>query len=484
MGHSVIKAVQHFFQSKKILRASNAFFLSLIPKSKSPNTFADFRPISLLNFSYKIISKILATRLTTILPKLISPHQAAFIKGCSIQHHSALAFELFQKLKSKLSKGSFLLKLDISKAFDKLNWSFLFSTLRFFRFSEAWISLITECICTTRCSVLINRSPQGFFSSSCGLRQGDPLSPYLFIIAEEILSLHIQNLQSQGIISPLSTVPSTPCQLLYADDIIIFMKGARSGVLALQALLDLYQSSSCQHFNPQKSQLIFGKCGHRRKSRICSFLGLQAIERLLRHFLWSGSASTSKFNYVNWVQVSLPKEEGGLGIRKIKKVNEASLIKLGWQASTSISLWSTWFTNNYFKFSSIWNPANSIYGSCIWKKILRLVPHLHQGSIWTSGNGKDINVWHDTWCGDRAISAEFHHPQFPPNQCLSSLFHSGSWHIPHHLPSEVQHHLASATSNLLPCLASKDSLSWKGAPAGQLSLKLAWNSIRSRGDNL
>ncbi|XXG88987.1 hypothetical protein AAC387_Pa12g1096 [Persea americana] len=255
--------------------SSNAFFLSLIPKSKSPDTFADFRPIILLNFFYKIISKILTTRLTAVLPKLISPHQAAFIKGRSIRHHSALAFELFQKLNSKLSKGSFCLKLDISKAFDKLNWSFLFSCLRFFEFSEAWISLISECIYTTRCSILINRSPQGFFSSSCGLRQGDPLSPYLFIIVEEILSLHIQNLQSQGIISPLSTVLSTPCHLLYAHDIIIFMKGASSGVFAMQDLLDLYQSSSGQHFNLLKSQLIFGKCVHRRKSRICSFLGLQ-----------------------------------------------------------------------------------------------------------------------------------------------------------------------------------------------------------------
>ena len=89
---------------------------------------------------------------------------------------------------------------------------------------------------------------------------------------------------------------------------------------------------------------------------------------MMRHFLWSGNATVSKINYVKWETVSLPKEEGGLGIRKISEVNEAAFIKLRWQASTANSPWACWFKNRYFKDSSVWSPANTKYGSCIWKK--------------------------------------------------------------------------------------------------------------------
>ena len=94
----MIAAVSHFFSSRRLLRKSNAYFLSLIPKKQSPVSFSDYRPISLLNFTHKIISKILATRLLKIHPSIISHHQSAFVSGCSIHHHVALGHDLFQKL--------------------------------------------------------------------------------------------------------------------------------------------------------------------------------------------------------------------------------------------------------------------------------------------------------------------------------------------------------------------------------------------------
>eukprot|EP00268_Persea_americana_P052212 TRINITY_DN5839_c0_g1_i1.p1 TRINITY_DN5839_c0_g1~~TRINITY_DN5839_c0_g1_i1.p1 ORF type:complete len:231 (-),score=32.34 TRINITY_DN5839_c0_g1_i1:1344-2036(-) len=228
------------------------------PKIQSPTSFADFRPISLLNFSYKIIAKIMASRLARVLNYLISPNQAAFVQDRSIHQHIASAHELFQKLNSKLRGGSLCMQLDISKAFDKISWPFLFKSLHFFGFSATWTKLIRECVCTTKGSVLINRSPFGFFESNCGLRQGDPLSPYLFILAEEILSLNIQNLVNNNLIFPLSKAPNTPCHLLYADDILLFLKGHKSSLLALKKVLEDYQSSSGQLINPGKSKLFIG----------------------------------------------------------------------------------------------------------------------------------------------------------------------------------------------------------------------------------
>ena len=252
------------------MRESNSYLLTLIPKIQSPETFSGFRPISLLNFTYKIISKILATRLSSILPSLVSRHQSAFVKGRTIHHHVALAHDLFQKLNSKISGGSVCLKLDITKVFDRLEWNFLFRALLFFNFSSGWINLIRELICTSKGSVLTNKSPCGFFASFCGLRQGDPLSPYLFILAEEILSLQIDGLKQLGKIVPISLVQSTPCHLLYADDILLFMKAYKRGLSIIKEILSKYQASSGQRFNLQKSKLFLGKCNARRAHMVSS----------------------------------------------------------------------------------------------------------------------------------------------------------------------------------------------------------------------
>ena len=254
------------------MRATNAYFISPIPKIQSPKNFLDFRPISLLNFSYKVIVKILASRLSAILPLLISEHQSAFVRGRTIHHHVALAHELFQKLKSKIRGGSVGLKLDISKAFDKLQWNFLFKALEFFKFSRKWICLIKELVCSSKGSVLINKSPCGFFSASCGLRQGDPLSPYLFILVEEILSINLERLRLEGTIFLISIVSLTPCHLLYIDDILVFLKAHKSGLRRLQELLNLYQDSSGKNFNLQKSQLFLGNCNARRAHMVAGML--------------------------------------------------------------------------------------------------------------------------------------------------------------------------------------------------------------------
>lgn len=124
-------ATAHFFITGHLLKASNSYFLTFIPKFGSPKTFFYCRPIGLLNFTFKIISKILAKGLALIMPNLISKP----LWGRSINDHSASSHDLFQKLNSKVSRGSDCIKLDISKAFDKLLWSFLFKALHFFKFS-------------------------------------------------------------------------------------------------------------------------------------------------------------------------------------------------------------------------------------------------------------------------------------------------------------------------------------------------------------
>ena len=136
--------------------------------------------------------------------------------------------------------GSLCMQLDISKALDKLSWPFLFKSLHFFGFSAIWINLIRECVCLATGSVLINKTPFGFFNSKCGLRQGDPLSPYLFIFAEEVLNLNIKNLVKNKTISPYQKFPIPPGHLLCANDILLVLKGKKRSLNALKEILTIY----------------------------------------------------------------------------------------------------------------------------------------------------------------------------------------------------------------------------------------------------
>ena len=127
MGESVINAVLDYFNSGVMDPAINHTHIVLIPKIKSPEKMSDFRPISLCNVIYKIISKVLANKLKQILPNIITPTQSAFVPGRLITDNVLVAYETLHTMLSrkKGKKGSLALKLDISKAYDRVEWHFL-----------------------------------------------------------------------------------------------------------------------------------------------------------------------------------------------------------------------------------------------------------------------------------------------------------------------------------------------------------------------
>jgi hypothetical protein len=222
VGDSVSTAVLSVLNSGKLLRKTNLTYISLIPKKKNPEKMSDYRPISLCNVLYKIISKVLANRLKTILPVIISDSQSAFVPGRMITDNVSVAFEVLHKMKAKRKgrKGEMAVKLDMSKAYDRVEWTFVEAIMRKLGFEEKWIMMIMECIRTVQYSILLDGVPKGYIIPSRGLRQGDPLSPYLFLLCAEGLSALLKKSSLVGRLKGLQTSRLGPwvSHLFFADD--------------------------------------------------------------------------------------------------------------------------------------------------------------------------------------------------------------------------------------------------------------------------
>ena len=144
IGPTVIKAVKDFFRSGKILKQVNHTFITLIQKIDNPNSLNHFRPISLCTTIYKTIAKILTERLKNVIPKLIHPLQGAFVQGRTIQDNVLIAHEIFHsfRLRKKGTEGLMEIKLDMEKAYDKIEWEFIFQILEKFGFEPKFIRWI------------------------------------------------------------------------------------------------------------------------------------------------------------------------------------------------------------------------------------------------------------------------------------------------------------------------------------------------------
>lgn len=172
MCGDVVNVVLSFFNRGFLLKELNRTFITLIPKILVPNTFKDFRPIGLCNTVYKVISKCLDNRLQPIMNKVVNPCQNGFVKGLSISNNLILASELLtfiQKCK-KRKKFWCALKLDITKAYDKISWPFLESVLRRMGFPAHWITLLMSCVQSVSYTLLFNGQKAGSFQPAYGLR--------------------------------------------------------------------------------------------------------------------------------------------------------------------------------------------------------------------------------------------------------------------------------------------------------------------------
>ena len=262
LSHYLVRSINFSYTIGEMSVTQRSALITILPKpNKQKFYLKNWRPISLLGVDYKIASAVIANRIKKVLPSIISHTQKGFLKNRSIAENTRLIYDIIDKLNSNNQEGLLLL-IDFEKAFDSVEWTFLDEALKFFNFGEFirhWVKTFYNNI---NSSILYNGHCSNSFSVTRGVRQGDPLSPYLFIICAELLADAIkQNSQIKGI-----TVNNEEFVLgQYADDTFFLLDGAQSSLSQCLNTLELFGECSGLKMNTEKTKAVW--LGRKRFSK-------------------------------------------------------------------------------------------------------------------------------------------------------------------------------------------------------------------------
>ncbi|WVZ65394.1 hypothetical protein U9M48_014768 [Paspalum notatum var. saurae] len=240
-----------FYRGDADLERVNRAHIVLLPKQPGASTPHAFRPISLQNCPVKIITKVLTTRLQRQIGNLIDMDQTGFMKGRSISENFVYATELVQSCYRR-RRATLVLKLDFAKAFDSVEWCSLMDILRARGFPDLWCSWMEQLLKTSKSAILVNGQPGPWISCKKGLRQGDALSPYLFLMVADVLQQLIK--RDGGVRHPIT---DDPCPVLqYADDTLILVRASVTDIRRLRKLLDDFSAATGLKINYEKSTAV------------------------------------------------------------------------------------------------------------------------------------------------------------------------------------------------------------------------------------
>ncbi|RVW70583.1 putative ribonuclease H protein [Vitis vinifera] len=512
--------------------------------------------------------------LKKVLGRVVSLDQNAFVKGRQILDASLIANEVIDAWQKRKEKG-LICKLDIEKAYDSsISWDFLMKILRKLGFGSRWMEWIWWCISTAKFSVLVNGVPAGFFSSTKGLRQGDPLSPYLFVLGMEVLSALLRRAAVGGFVSGCrfwgrGRMELNISHLLFADDTIIFCEARKENMTFLSWILAWFEAASGLRINLAKSELIpvgeveeieemAVELGCRVGSLPNAYLGLplgvphkassmwdgveekmrrrlalwkrqyiskggrvtlikstlasmpiyqlslfrmpkmvaRRLEKLQRDFLWGGGSLERKVHLINWEAVCAQKEKGGLGIRRIARLNKVLLGKWLWRfAFEEDKLWKKVIMEKFGQEGLGWrtNEARGTFGVGVWKEILKEADWCWDNIEFKVGKGTKVRFWTDHWCGNAALSQTFPllfelaaHRNATVNEVWDPSFGQGSWNIS--FSRDFNDWEVDLVGNLLYMLrdykisSEEDSVLWKGGGSGTFRVKEAYNLLVASND--
>ncbi|KAL6205835.1 hypothetical protein ACLB2K_023087 [Fragaria x ananassa] len=363
-------------------------------------------------------------------------YQSAFVPGRCIHDNVVTAFEIIHSIRNKQTGTHpyYVLKLDISKAYDRVEWIFLRNIMLKLGFSERWVELVMKCVESVSFSILWNGKAMGMINPSRGFRQGDPLSPYLFLLCSEGLTSLFQNVEREGSVHGAKVSERSPpiSHLLFADDSMLFGRAEMQELTLLKQCLLLYERAAGQKVNFQKSAVAFGPgLLEEQKSSIATFLGVPVVPFHEKNLGLPTVAGRNKMEMFKRIHERLDQHLQGWQSRLLSKAGKTILIKAIAQAIPS-------YTMSVFKLSK---------GVCrtYQSKRHRLDQNrLSFGEVWCGGksfyvlvldgglviNGTAIQIWEDKWLPSpwsfRVVTPRF----MDSNTRVSTLMMSpGMWDV-------------------------------------------------------
>nr|GEZ55904.1 hypothetical protein [Tanacetum cinerariifolium] len=387
--------LRNFFASGKLLKEINSTLISLVLKIQTPCKVNDFRPIACCNVIYKCISKLKES-----LGMLVDENQSAFVPNRHIQDNILLLQELLRGYDRKEGPNRVAMKVDIQKAYDTVNWQFLEAILKEFGFHEKMVGWIVKCVTSVSFSICVNGERFGYFKGGRGLRQGDPMSPYLFTLVMEVLTLIVKDKveKNKNFRFHFGCKKLKLTHVCFGDDLLMFYNGDMESVKALKEAIEEFGAFSGLNLITTRVLLSLARIGVSNCKVLLDKVKGRISNRKNKYLSYAGR-DTSKGNAkVAWKNICRPKCQGGLGLKEPSIWNKAMITKHLWNvAMGKESMWVKWISVEKLKGRSVWainEEANDSWG---WKNILKLRNEVRSNFVMKIGNGEKASVVYDNW---------------------------------------------------------------------------------------